>query len=150
MLPWAFAESQSTREVRLKTDRGAPPIWLMGMCNATMGFSNGMVLFAAAAVVAAEQVPEWQIAAITAVAFSPNFWSVLFAPILDVRFSRRWYATVLASVCAISTAAGVLSLHHLVLLESHACLYRCRHLIEFGDGRLVLEHHSPKGQKYPQ
>jgi PAT family beta-lactamase induction signal transducer AmpG len=117
MLPWAFAESQSTREVRLKTDRSTPPIWLMGMCNATMGFSNGMVLFALPQLLAAEHVPEWQIAAITAVAFSPNFWSVLFAPILDVRFSRRWYATVLASVCAISTAAGVLSLHHLVLLE---------------------------------
>ena len=109
--------SQSTREVRLKTDRGTPSIWLMGMCNATMGFSNGMVLFALPQLLAAEHVPEWQIAAITAVAFSPNFWSVLFAPILDVRFSRRWYATVLAFVCAISTAAGVLSLHHLVRLE---------------------------------
>jgi PAT family beta-lactamase induction signal transducer AmpG len=117
MLPWAFAESQSTREVRLKTDRGTPPIWLMGMCNSTMGFSNGMVLFALPQLLAAEHVPEWKIAAITAVAFSPNFWSVLFAPMLDVRFSRRWYATVLASVCAISTAAAVISLHHLVLLE---------------------------------
>jgi hypothetical protein len=50
----------STREVRLKTDRGTPPIWLMGMCNATMGFSNGMVLFALPQLLAAEHVPEWQ------------------------------------------------------------------------------------------
>ena len=75
----------------------------MGMSNATMGFGNGIVLFALPQLMAAEHVPEAQIAAITAVAFSPNFWSVLFAPMLDVRFSRRWYATVLAAMCAIST-----------------------------------------------
>ena len=73
------------------------------MSNATMGFSNGIVLFALPQLLAAEHVPESQIAALTAVAFSPNFWSVLFAPMLDVRFSRRWYATVLAAVSAIST-----------------------------------------------
>jgi MFS family permease len=110
------AESQGTREVRLKTERSTPPIWFMGMSNATMGFSNGIVLFALPQLLAAEHLPEWKIAAITAVAFSPDFWSVLFAPI-HVRFSRRWYASVLAAVCAISTAAAVLSLHHLVLLE---------------------------------
>ncbi|MES2219424.1 MAG: MFS transporter [Acidobacteriota bacterium] len=87
------------------------------MANATMGFSNGIVLFALPQLLAAEHVPESQIAALTAVAFSPNFWSVLFAPMLDVRFSRRWYASVLAGVSAISTAAAILSLHHLVLLE---------------------------------
>ncbi len=89
----------------------------MGMSNATMGFSNGIVLFALPQLLAAEHVPESQIAALTAVAFSPNFWSVLFAPMLDVRFSRRWYASVLAAVSAIFTGAAILSLHHLVLLE---------------------------------
>jgi len=89
----------------------------MGMANATMGFSNGIVLFALPQLLAGGHVPESQIAAITAVAFSPNFWSVLFAPMLDVHFSRRWYASVLAVVSAIFTAAAILSLHHLVLLE---------------------------------
>ncbi len=89
----------------------------MGMSNATMGFSNGIVLFALPQLLAAEHVPESQIAALTAVAFSPNFWSVLFAPMLDVRFSRRWYASVLAAVSAIFTGAAILSLHHLLLLE---------------------------------
>ena len=39
---------------------------------------------------AAVHVPEPKIAAITAIGVSPNFWFVLFGPILDVRFSRRW------------------------------------------------------------
>ncbi len=94
----------------------------MGMSNATMGFSNGIVLFALPQLLAAEHVPESKIAAITAVAFSPAFWVVLFAPILDVRFSRRWYATVLAAASAVFAAASILSLHHLLLLESVALL----------------------------
>ena len=89
----------------------------MGMANATMGFSNGIVLFALPQLLAVEHVPESQIAAITAVAFSTNFWSVLFAPMLDVRFSRRWYASVLAGASAIFTGVAILTLHHLVLLE---------------------------------
>lgn len=89
----------------------------MGMSNATMGFSNGIVLFALPQLLAAEHVSESQIAALTAIAFSANFWCVLFAPMLDVRFSRRWYASVLAVASAIFTGAAILSLHHLVLLE---------------------------------
>jgi len=94
----------------------------MGMCNATMGFSNGIVLFALPQLLAAGLVPESRIATITAVAFSPAFWSVLFAPILDVRFSRRWYAAVLAGASAVFTAASILCLHHLILLEVAALL----------------------------
>ena len=106
----------------LRAGRTTPPVWLMGICNATMGFSSGIVLFALPQLLAAEHVPEWQIATITAVAYSPSFWAVLFAPMLDVRFSRRWYATVLAAASAIFTAASILSLHHLVLLEILALL----------------------------
>ena len=89
----------------------------MGMSNATMGFSNGIVLFALPQLLAAEHVPEPRIAALTAVAFSSNFWCVFFAPMLDVRFSRRGYASVLAAVSAAFTAAAILSLHHLLPLE---------------------------------
>jgi MFS transporter, PAT family, beta-lactamase induction signal transducer AmpG len=106
----------------LNSERTTPPVWLMGMCNATMGFSNGIVLFALPQLLAAGHIPESKIATITAVAFSPNFWSVFFAPILDVRFSRRWYATVLAAACAICTAITIFSLHHLFLLEILALL----------------------------
>jgi PAT family beta-lactamase induction signal transducer AmpG len=106
----------------LNSERTTPPVWMMGVCNATMGFSNGIVLFALPQLLAAGHVPESKIATITAVAFSPNFWSVFFAPILDVRFSRRWYATVLAAVCATCTAISIFNLHHLFLLEILALL----------------------------
>src|SRR4051794_16143114 len=88
----------------------------MGASNASMGLSNGIVLFALPQLMAAEHVPEARIAFMTAIAFSSTFRCVFFAPILDVHFSRRWYATVLAISSAICTAFAILGLHHLLLL----------------------------------
>lgn len=101
----------------MKPNRRVPPVWLMGLANTSLGFSVGIVFFALPQLMAEEHVPELKIAAITAVAFSSNFWNVLFSPMLDVRFSRRWYATVLTAVAALSEAIAVLSLHHLLVLE---------------------------------
>ncbi|MGH9584600.1 MAG: MFS transporter, partial [Bryobacteraceae bacterium] len=66
---------------------------------------------------AAEQVPEAKIAAITAMAISPNFWAVMFSPMLDVRFSRRWYAAMFAATTAALVVISILNLHHLLVLE---------------------------------
>ena len=131
----------------MRSDRKTPPVWLMGMSNATMGFSNGIVLFALPQLLAAEHVPESKIAAITAVAFSPAFWVVLFAPILDVRFSRRWYATVLAAASAVFAAASILGLPPSPPSRiRRASRDRDREPFQRGDGRLVLQHHRPQGQ----
>lgn len=65
----------------------------------------------------AAYVPEAKIGAITALASSPGFWSVFFAPMLDVRFSRRWYATVLAAWSGTAAAAAVLCLHYVLMLQ---------------------------------
>ena len=62
-------------------------------------------------------MPESSIAGLTAIAFSPGFWAFLVSPILDVRFSRRWYATVLAVIASLSLVVAFLNLHHLGLLE---------------------------------
>jgi PAT family beta-lactamase induction signal transducer AmpG len=62
-------------------------------------------------------VPEVKIAAITAMAVLSSFWVVVFSPMLDVRFSRRWYATALAAIAGISDVAAILSLRHLIMLE---------------------------------
>jgi PAT family beta-lactamase induction signal transducer AmpG len=94
-----------------------PPVWLMGLGNATMGFSTGLVYFVLPQLLAADHVPQGRIATMTAIAFSANFWCVLFAPILDVRFSRRWYATVLAASAGLSISMAVLTLQHHFLLE---------------------------------
>jgi MFS transporter, PAT family, beta-lactamase induction signal transducer AmpG len=101
----------------MSSKRRLPHIWLMGLSNATLGFSNGITLFVLPQLMAAAHLPEPKIATITAIGFSPNFWFVLLGPILDVRFSRRVYATLLAAISGVAAAAALISLHHLVMLQ---------------------------------
>lgn len=102
----------------MRPNRRLPPVWLMGLSNTTLGLITGFAFFVVPQLLASDHVPEWKIAGITAVAMSPNFWCVLFGPMLDVRFSRRWYATVLAASAAACLILSLLSLHHLVLFEA--------------------------------
>ena len=106
------------REVHLNSNRRVPPVWLMGLSNTTLGFSTGLVFFVLPQLMAAEHIPELRIAALTAMAMSPNFWAVMLSPMLDVRFSRRWYATVFAMAAAVSASVAILNLRHLVVLEA--------------------------------
>jgi PAT family beta-lactamase induction signal transducer AmpG len=89
----------------------------MGLTNATLGFASGTMNFVMPQLMASVHIPEPKIALITAIAVSPNFWFVLFGPILDVRFSRRWYATMTAALSGVAGAVAVLSLHHLIVLQ---------------------------------
>ena len=90
----------------------------MGLGNGTLGFASGIMNFVMPQLMASVHVPEPKIALITAIAISPNFWFVLFGPILDVRFSRRRYATLLAALSGTAAAVAVLSLHHLIVLQA--------------------------------
>jgi PAT family beta-lactamase induction signal transducer AmpG len=101
----------------LKSDRAAPPIWMMGISNSSFGLYGGLAFFAIPQILAAHHVAEARIAGITAAALSPNFWAVVFGPMLDVRFSRRWYATLFAALSSLLMVIAVLNLSHLVLLE---------------------------------
>ena len=101
----------------MRSARHLPPLWVMGLANGTLGFASGIMNFVMPQLMASVHVPEPKIALITAVAVSPNFWFVLFGPILDVRFSRRWYATATAVLSGIAAAVAVLSLRHLILLQ---------------------------------
>jgi PAT family beta-lactamase induction signal transducer AmpG len=100
----------------VNSTRQVPPVWLLGLSNATLGLANGIIFFVMPQLMAAARVPEPKIAAITALASTPGFWFVFFSPILDVRFSRRWYATVFAALSGTAVAAAVLSLHRLLVL----------------------------------
>jgi len=93
------------------------PVWLMGLTNLSYGLYGGVVAFAIPQLLGGRHVPESAIAGLTAVAFSPSFWSFLFSPMLDVRFSRRWYAFTLAVVASLTLVVAFLNLDHLVLLE---------------------------------
>src|SRR3569833_3431135 len=97
--------------------RRLPPLWVMGLANGTLGFASGIMNFVMPQLMASVHVPEPKIALITAIAVSPNFWFLLFGPILDVRFSRRWYAALLAALSGTAATIAVLSLHHLLVLQ---------------------------------
>lgn len=97
--------------------RRLPPLWVMGLANGTLGFASGIMNFVMPQLMASVHVPEPKIALITAIAVSPNFWFVLFGPVLDVRFSRRSYAAGLAVLSGTAAAVAVMSLHHLLVLQ---------------------------------
>lgn len=65
----------------------------------------------------ARQVPEATLAAMTAATISPGFWTFLFSPLLDVRFSRRWYSVVTAVIAAALLALALLNLDDVPLVE---------------------------------
>jgi PAT family beta-lactamase induction signal transducer AmpG len=85
----------------------------MGLANMTFGFYGGFIVLPLPQMLAARHVPELQIAAITSLAFSPGFWVFLLGPMLDVRFSRRWYATVFAVLAGLSLTGAMLVQQHL-------------------------------------
>ena len=101
----------------MKSYRKTPPVWLMGLSNSTLGLNTGIVFFVVPQLLAAQHVPEARIAEITAAAMSSNFSAILLGPMLDVRFSRRWYATGLAALAALLAFIAVINLHHLIVLE---------------------------------
>lgn len=95
--------------------RRAVPLWLMGMTNAPFGMYGGILVISVPELLNARRVPEATIAALTAVTISPGMWSVVASPMLDVRFSRRWYSTVTAVVAAVLLSLGLLCLDDVVL-----------------------------------
>jgi MFS transporter, PAT family, beta-lactamase induction signal transducer AmpG len=101
----------------LSLSRRVLPVWLMGLSNTGFGLVGGFIAFTLPQALAAQRVPETTIAAITAVTFSPLFFMFLFSPMLDVWFSRRWYAAVLTILAAVLVGISVMNIHHLLLLE---------------------------------
>jgi PAT family beta-lactamase induction signal transducer AmpG len=97
--------------------RSFAPIWLMGLANAVFGMYGGIMVISVPQLLSARHVPESTIAAMTAVMLSPGFWSFLVSPVLDVRFSRRWYSLTTATVAAALLVLALLNLDHLMLFE---------------------------------
>jgi MFS transporter, PAT family, beta-lactamase induction signal transducer AmpG len=97
--------------------RSAVPVWMMGMTNALFGMYGGILVISVPQLLSARHVPEATIAAMTAVMISPGFWTFLVSPVLDVRFSRRWYAVVTAVLAAALLSLALLNLEHAALVE---------------------------------
>jgi PAT family beta-lactamase induction signal transducer AmpG len=93
------------------------PVWMMGLANALFGMYGGVLVISVPQMLSARHVPEATIAAVTAVTISPGFWTFLVSPVLDVRFSRRWYSMVTAVAAATLLSLALLNLEHLALVE---------------------------------
>jgi PAT family beta-lactamase induction signal transducer AmpG len=78
---------------------------------------GGIIAISVPQLLSSRHVPEARIAAMTAVMMSPGFWTFLVSPVLDVRFSRRWYSLVTAAAAAGLLVAALSSLDHLALVE---------------------------------
>jgi PAT family beta-lactamase induction signal transducer AmpG len=100
------------------TRRSAAPVWLMGLTNAVFGMYGGIIVISVPQLLSARHVPEATIAAMTAVMISPSFWTFLVSPVLDVKFSRRWYSVLTAGTAAALLVAALLNLDHLAWVEA--------------------------------
>ena len=88
----------------------------MGLCNLPLGAYGAVMLVTLPQLLAANGVPEPKIASVTAIGLIPSFCAFLLAPILDWRFSRRFYAIVFAGLAALLLVAALVSIHKLELL----------------------------------
>lgn len=93
------------------------PLWLMGLANAVFGMYGGIMVISVPQLLSARHVPESTIAAMTAAMLSPGIWTFLVSPVLDVRFSRRWYSVMTAVAAALLLVLALLNLDHLMLVE---------------------------------
>ena len=95
--------------------RRVVPLWLMGLTNAPFGMYGGILVISVPELLNARHVAEATISTMTAVTISPGMWSIIASPILDVRFSRRWYSTVTVIVATVLLSFGLLCLNDVVL-----------------------------------
>lgn len=87
--------------------RPLPPIWMMGMTNASFGLTGGFCAVVIPDLLAAHGISAGKIATIAAFILSPGFWAFLIAPMLDVWLSRRTYALIFGSITAMAIALTV-------------------------------------------
>jgi PAT family beta-lactamase induction signal transducer AmpG len=98
--------------------RKGAPVWLMGLTNSVFGMYGGVLVITVPQLLSARHVAEATIASMTAATISPGFWAFLFSPVLDVRFSRRWYSVATAVLAATLLSVALLNLDNPPLVEA--------------------------------
>ncbi len=114
----AYRSRRTMAKSRMGQSRALPPVWLMGLTNATFGAFAGFAVVPLPQMLAAQGIPGGRIAAIVAAVLSPGFWIFLLAPVLDVRWSRRGYALVFAAVAAGCLGGAVAGRANLSMVEA--------------------------------
>jgi PAT family beta-lactamase induction signal transducer AmpG len=89
----------------------------MGLSNTTFGLVAGFIVLPLPQLLAAQSVPPAQIAAVSSACLFPGFWVFFLGPVLDLRFSRRWYATAFAILAGSLLTVAILLRAHLFALE---------------------------------
>lgn len=102
----------------MSTRRRLPPIWLMGMTNATFGLTGGFCAVIIPDLLAAHGLPAGKVATIAAVILSPGFWGFALAPMLDVRLSRRTYALIFGIATAVAVGFTLTHADRPLLVEA--------------------------------
>jgi len=82
---------------------------IAGLGNLPFGLYGGVMLGTIPQLLAAQDVPQPDIALVTAIGLSPGFVSFVVSPILDVRLSRRTYAYVLGLATALLLFLALMS-----------------------------------------
>jgi len=100
----------------METTRPLPPLWVMGLGFLPLGVFGSVMLITVPELLAADHVPEPQIAMATAIGLTPGFLSIAVAPLLDWRFSRRVYAIGLALAGAILNFLSLMAIRNVELL----------------------------------
>jgi MFS transporter, PAT family, beta-lactamase induction signal transducer AmpG len=98
--------------------RGLPPIWLMGFGFLPLGVFGSIMLITTPQLLAALHVPEPQIASVEAIGLLPGFGCFVLGPLLDWRYSRRFYAIVFAAFGAICTFGALLATRQLAWVSA--------------------------------
>ena len=97
--------------------RRTAPLWLMGLTNATFGLVSGFIVLPLPQMLAAQGVTTAQISVVSGACLLPGFWVFLLGPVLDMRFSRRWYAAFFAVLAGTGLAVSVSFRAHVRVLE---------------------------------
>ncbi|HEX4098861.1 MAG TPA: MFS transporter, partial [Caulobacteraceae bacterium] len=121
---------------------------MLGLAILCSGSLAGVTGITIPQLLAAHGVPELQIASISGLSFLPGTFNFLLAPILDVGFSRRTYATILALGLAGLTALSLNLLGNLgalavVMFLANVCYYLYAPAIAGWFGQLLTREDEP-------
>ena len=124
------------------------PVWLIGLSGSPFGFYGGIVASAIPQLLAARHAPEESIARLTGVVIFPAVLYFLIAPVLDVGFSRKFWASLFCALAAGALVAGLLNQTDLRLLGALMFIgYMCICLFFAALGgwlaSVIPAHHQP-------
>jgi PAT family beta-lactamase induction signal transducer AmpG len=90
----------------------------MGFGFLPLGLNGAILLITVPQLLAANHVPEPQIASITAIGLFPSFGCFLLGPLLDWRYSRKAYSISLTILGALCAFGALISINNLPLLTA--------------------------------